>query len=224
MAESKISAKLIKDDEKELKLYQDYLDGLAQKNPVSSEVFSNKGVEHASILMATLLANTDRQISMYCQGLRPGILCGKHEGDGNGYEGSYWFEFKKFFKERIKSDSFTKGSIRILIQKKDWIGNAPFRIIIDALVDPKLAEKIQVKLISNEARKNIEKVLGEDKDVNYNFSIYDNIAFRLEYEPDNYRALGSFNSPLWCSMLLELFDDAFKTATDINNDILKQTA
>ena len=224
MAENKKSAELIKDTEKALKLYQDYLDGLARKNPVSSEIFSNKGVDHASILMATLLANTDHLMDMYCQGLRPGILCGVKEGDNKGAEGAYWHEFKKFFQERIKSNDFTNGSIRILIQKKDWIQNAPFRIIGEALADSSINEKIQIKIISDEARFGIEKALGQAKDVNYNFSIYDRKAFRLEYEPDNYRALGSFNSPSWCSLLLELFNNAFATATDIKDEILQLRA
>ncbi|MBR4919095.1 MAG: hypothetical protein IKZ56_13245 [Bacteroidales bacterium] len=221
MAENKKSAELIKDSEKALKLYQNYLDGLAQKNPVSSEIFSNKGIDHASILMATLLANTDHSMDMYCQGLRPGILCGEQEGDNTGAEGAYWYEFKKFFQERIQSDDFTNDSIRILIQKKNWIKNAPFRLIREVLANPDLSKKIQVRIISDEARTSIEKALGEDSDVNYNFSIYDGKAFRLEYEPDNYRALGSFNSPSWCSLLLKLFDNAFNTATDIKGEILQ---
>ena len=95
------SVELKQEKEKELESYHSYLNGLASQDPTSSDIFSNKGVAHASILMATLMANTDHKIDMYCTGLRPGILCGRDENDPDGFKGAYWEEF-----EKLISDSF----------------------------------------------------------------------------------------------------------------------
>jgi hypothetical protein len=212
----KRSVKLIREEEKNNSSYQRYLDGLASTNPPSTEIFSNKGEAHASILMATLIANTEHNLDMYCTGLRPGILCG--EGD-DGFKGAYWEEFQHFFNETIKSDAFGDESVRILVQTTEWIDNPPFGVVSNALNDPVTRDKIKVKLISEESKGQIEKILGKQKgeNGNYNFAIFDRKAFRLEYEADSYRALGSFNSPSWTRILTNMFNVAFIKAVDITS-------
>ncbi len=219
------SVTLKQQSEKELTFYQAYLDDLANQKPTSSDIFSNKGIAHASILMATLMANTEHKMDMYCTGLRPGILCGKDDNDESGFRGAYWIEFKKFFLETIKSPDYGENSIRILIQKDDWIENAPFRVVGNALRDSITANKIQVRIITEESKVEIENFLGKpDNDkINYNFAIYDDKAFRLEYEADSYRALGSFNSSSWCNLLSSMFEKAFEKAND-NNTFNKRVA
>lgn len=215
MSETKKMPLLKKEDETNLKSYQDYLTGLAQQEPVSSEIFTNQGKGHASILMATLLSNTEHSLDMYCQGLRPGILCGRKEGDGEGYEGAYWDEFKNFFREKITSKEFANNSIRILIQSEKWLENAPFKEVSDALKKEETRDKISVRVIRKDDKEWIEDSLGKKASINYNFSIYDNKAFRLEYEPDEYHAIGSFNSPSWCDLLSRMFIRSYDAATDI---------
>lgn len=167
--------------------------------------------------MATLLANTEHKLKMYCQGLRPGILCGKNEGDGEGFEGAYWEVFKTFFSETLKSkhNDFQEDCIRILIQDTKWLNNQPFNIISKALNDPITASKIVVKKIRDKEREKIESILGNENYSNYNFATFDDKAFRLEYEPNEYKAMGSFNNPSWCTTLNTLFDYAFNNAEDI---------
>ncbi|MBO4876037.1 MAG: hypothetical protein J5542_12100 [Bacteroidales bacterium] len=203
------SVELKNDEEREIKFYQKYLDGLAQGSSVSSEIFTNKGKAHASILMATLLANTTKKLKMYCKGLTPGILCGKKEGDGDGFEGAYWAEFKYFFKEKIKSIE----KVEILLQEKTYLSNEPFKIIEKACEENK--NKIEVKKITPESKEKIEKFLGNENGEEYNFAVFDDRAFRLEYKPEDYQAIGSFCNPTWCKMLSQLFDYAFKDAEDI---------
>ena len=161
---------------------------------------------------------------MYCQGLRPGILCGRKEGDGEGFEGAYWEEFKKFFSETISSPNFADNSIRILIQNEQWLEYAPFQKVAEALCNDATKNKIIVKIITPEDRDQIESSLGKKDHVNYNFSIYDGMAFRLEYEPDEYQAIGSFNNPSWCSALGGLFSFAFKNAADITEKVREKRA
>lgn len=212
----KRSVKLIRDEEKNISSYQKYLDELASENPPSTEIFSNKGEAHASILMATLIANTEHYLDMYCTGLRPGILCG--EGD-DGFKGAYWDEFQRFFNETIVSEAFVDESVRILVQREDWLYNPPFGVVGNALRNPATQNKIKVKLISKESKEQIEKILGNPKgeNGNYNFAIFDRKAFRLEYEADSYRALGSFNSPSWTKILTNMFNVAFDKALDITS-------
>lgn len=205
------SVELINEKEHAIKYYQAFLDRLAQGDTISSEIFTNRGEAHASILMATLLANTTKKLKLYCRGLSPGILCGKTEGDGNGFEGAYWNEFKSFFKDRKKYESI---QVEILIQNTKWLYNMPFNIISEAIK----TSKIQVKKIKDDSKKRIESLLGNANGENYNFAIFDEKAFRLEYNPNNYQAMGSFHNPSWCRLLTYLFDEAFQKADPIKKD------
>ncbi len=209
------SVELIKDEEKKISFYQTYLDNLAQGDSVSSEIFRNKGEAHASILMATLLANTVESLKLYCRGLTPGILCGKNENDGTGFEGAYWYEFKRFFDNTIKSVRFQNNSVQILIQEDRYLDNQPFLKVKQALQDPETKNKIKVKKITSDLKKEIDSFLGNSKGENYNFAIFDGRAFRLEYNPDTYQAIGSFRSLSWCDLLGALFDKAFDQAEEI---------
>lgn len=206
------SIELINDKEREIKFYQTYLDNLAQGSTISSEIFRNKGEAHASILMATLLANTEKTLKLYCRGLTPGILCGKEEKDGIGFEGAYWEEFKRFFDNTIKSSKFNNNSIQILIQDDSYLNNQPFIKVKAALRNPETKNKIQVRKITPNSKAEIDKFLGNSKGENYNFAVFDGKAFRLEYNPDTYQAIGSFHSLSWCNLLGALFDKAFNQA------------
>lgn len=228
MSENKSIVDLVTSEEQEYEYYRDYLNGLAQSNPVSTEIFNNSGEIHASILMATLLANTEKKLNMYCQGLRPGILCGMNEGDGMGLEGTYWQTFRSFFNEKISKNNFGENSVRILIQKVDWVDYQPFKVVRSALksCNTGKCKKIVVKLIEKENEKKIESLLGniknndkESDESDYNFSVYDDKAFRLEYEPNKYRAIGSFNCESWSSQLNGIFDKAFSSAMDITDKL-----
>ena len=209
------SIKLIKKEEQEICFYQTYLDNLAQGDSVSSEIFRNKGKAHASILMGTLLANTESSLKLYCRGLTPGILCGKEEKDGDGFEGVYWEEFKLFFKDTIKSSAFEEDSVQILIQEDTFLGNQPFMRVREAMQNPELKNKISVRKITADSKAQIDDFLGNKKGEKYNFAIFDGKAFRLEYDPDTYQAIGSFHSLSWCKLLGTLFDTAFEQAEQI---------
>jgi hypothetical protein len=210
------SVELINEKEREIKFYQTYLDKLAQGKSISSEIFTNRGEAHASILMATLLANTTNTLKLYCRGLTPGLLCGKTEGDGEGFEGAYWAEFKQFFQSTIKSERFGTNSVEILIQEDKYLEYQPFQTIKQALQNEAIKSKIKIKKITDGSKKDIERVLGNGNGENYNFAIFDGHAFRLEYNPDDYQAIGSFNNPTWCNLLTKLFDSAFSKATEIS--------
>lgn len=206
---------LLNEEEKKLSSYKEYLEDLAINN--NNGVIFNAGKAHASILMATLLANTCKSLKMYCTGLRPDIL--------DGFQGSYWDVFQKFF-ERIDSEHFKKNSIQILLQEDDRIEEmkknpdkiTPFSILKKAT--KKFPNIIVIKKIKADGKKKIEDDLGGlpqvKSDYNINFSVFDNKAFRLEYMPKEYKAIGSFDNVDWCKRLSCCFDGVF------NNQNLSQ--
>jgi hypothetical protein len=227
MAENEENKLLITDGEKELSYYLDYLQNLETQK--SDEIFSNEGDAHASILMGKLLEGTQKSLLMYCCGLRPGILCGKDEQqdkkNGGGYRGSYWKVFKKFFTD----DEIYNKKVKILIQTKEYTNNLPFKIVKDSL---KKNNNIEVKKIDDKWKNfidifldaivppniyeyNKQRNLGSGKS-KYNFSVFDKERFRLEYDIDSYKAIGSFNSKSWCDILTALFDKAFEDAEPVN--------
>lgn len=207
---------LVTEDEKKLSYYREYL--LKLKREQSNEIFTNKGEAHASILMGTLLESTRKSLSMYCVGLRPGILCGRLEeqGNENGYQGFYWKVFKHFFTETIKEERFKEESIKILIQDDKYLQYQPFKIVKNAYDCPETKRKIVVKKITESCESRIKKILGGDESTDkFNFSVFDDDKFRLEYDPDNYMAIGSFNDKSWNKILKQLFDEAFDSAVPV---------
>ena len=214
------SVTLKRREEEDIKYYQEYLEKLAEKRfddlkhgkDGSYEIIENKDKARASIFMATLLANTTKTLKLYCRGLSPGILCGETEEDSKGFRGAYWEEFKKFFETTIDTKVF---AIQILLQSREYLGNLPFKKIKEAS-ERINNSKIQVRAIRSDDKEKIDNELKKRKrGHDYNFAIFDGRAFRLEYDPDEYMAIGSFSSPSWCAELNMLFDDAFKNADRI---------
>ncbi|GEM_PF-3438340 len=208
----------IKLEEKNAEEYIKYIQNLADKRD-PSDIYYNEGKPYASILMATLLCNTHTSLKMYCTGLRPGILCGKYEGDGKGYEGAYWTAFKDFFTEsNIKKISNKHGKIQILIQKKNWIGNLPFKRVFDC--QKKCPGTIEVRWIKKKGISNLFSILHNNNSIGKdNFAIFDGRAYRIEYDPDRFMASGSFNDVEMCTFLSKIFDKEFESATEITSPL-----
>ena len=200
MAEIK-SIELVTDAEKKLDSYREFLEGLAKREKTG--IITNKGKEHASILMATLLANTDKSLKMYCTGLLPDIL--------DELNGAYWKVFQEFFKNREKLKSV---KVEILVQDdhraKVEMGE-PFKVLKMAQeIDPNY---ITIKLIKENGKKKINDYLGFEEDINVNFSVFDSKAFRLEYDTKEYKAIGSFDDENRCKILSDIFDTVFNDST-----------
>lgn len=179
--------------EKILKEYQEYLERLAAEN--SEEIFTNAGIEHASVLMATMFKNTQCRIRMYSTGLRPNLITTE----------PYFEEFKKFF------NNMTDKDVSIMVEELSAIDALPFTIVKSAM--RKFPDKIKVRLIKPEDRAKINEELGFE---HCNFTIFDGQRFRLEYEPSEYKAIGSFNHNDWAERLIALYDNAFNSGDDIN--------
>ncbi len=180
--------------EQELKDYQAFLAQLLKNN--SSEIFTNGGKKHASILMEMLLQNTKDRIRMFATGLKPELITSE----------PYINEFRKLF-----TPENSVSNIQILVEVDDYINDEPFKIVRDA-INSKINKHIEVKKITEEDNAIIGEELGYSP---CNFSVFDETKFRLEYDPKAYKAFGSFNHGEWSKKLISLFDEVFARAKAI---------
>lgn len=199
--------------------YLKYLSNMIEERKENEgKLFYNEGKPFASLLMATLLKNTHTSLKMYCTGLRPGILCGKDEGDGKGYEGAYWEAFKEFFTtSNIKN--YSKNAIQILVQTDKWKENLPFRRVFEC--QKEYPEQVSVRIIKRSSIRYLFGLLNDTVRLGKNnFAIFDGTAYRMEYNPDRFLAKGSFNDPKTCSFLSDLFDEEFCKSEIVINPLL----
>lgn len=174
-----------------LRKYEEYLNKLADTE--SSEVFSNGGIRYASILMSVLFNRTQSNVRIFCEGFKPDLINTE----------PYISALRTFLSE-------TDKSIKVLVEKTDYVNEEPFRILKEAASNRQNDGSILFRQITNEDKKGIFNQL---KTENCNFAIFDFEKFRFEYSPCDYKAFGSFNDPRRCGTLISLFDKAFENAT-----------
>lgn len=175
--------------------YENYLNVLASMN--SQELFSNGGVYYASILMSVLLNNTDDIARIYCKGFRCDLI--RRE--------PYWSALKEYLD---KSDH----KLLVMVENGGHIGEEPLQLL--QRIKHKRQEKgkgdtIEVRVITPKGKEMITKKYGGP----CNFAIFDDNKFRYEYDPDNFKAYGSFNQPKTCKKLKDIFESAFEIATPL---------
>lgn len=180
----------------QLKFYETYLENLASES--SSDLFCNGGVEYASILMSVLLKNTKNIVRIYCKGFRPNLITRE----------PYWSALKKYLEE-------SRHQIMVLIQSSDCIEQRPLRYL-QKIKEERRAKNhedntIMVKRISPQARSEISKIYGQD----CNFAVFDDDKFRYEYDPEGFKAYGSFNQPETCGKLATVFDKIFQDENSV---------
>ena len=176
--------------------YENYLDNLIKNN--SDEIFTNKGMEHAPILMSRLFDCTESEVRMYCEGFKPALI----------KKGVYWDSLKKYLE--------SGKSMKVLVEKADWINEEPFKLLMNERNKRRERnpddETIQYRIVNNESR----KVIGDKILMSHcNFSVFDDNKFRLEVSPKEYKAYGSFNDPVKSKALIETFNDAFGVSQEI---------
>ncbi|MFI3262018.1 MAG: hypothetical protein R3Y26_03810 [Rikenellaceae bacterium] len=163
--------------------YKDYLERLLESD--SDDVFMNSGVEHVNVLLSTLFDNTHKTVRMFSNGLELKGVCGKEE-------------YEKSLKCLIGSDDLEFVKVMLVSQPND--DNRIYKLL-------KESDKVEIKIITPEVQKYLSSNL---KYKECNFSVYDDKMFRLEYEPLEYKAAGSFNFPKMANALSGIFDEAFK--------------
>lgn len=175
----------------ELEEYRKYLERLAESR--STDMFSNGGKEHASILMSVLLKDTKRAL-IYAMGFRPDLITTE----------PYWSELEIYLNN-------PQNELFVLVETPDYMNDGPL-VRLHETINRRQDNTVQVRQISPQGREFIEDRFGKDK---CNFAVFDNNKFRFEYDPDNFKAFGSFNQPENCEILSNLFFDAFNASTPL---------
>lgn len=171
--------------------YKAFLKNLAKTG--SSKLFTNGGKEYASILMSVLLDNTNSVARIFSYGFRPDLVSTE--------------EYKQAL-ERFLSSSYKE--VMVMVESDEAIDKEPIRMLKEAY--QRDSHRVSLKLITPEDRKDlIEKLGGGHR----NFAVFDNDKYRMEYDPDDFKAFGSFNDVETCARLTLLFDNAFEKATSL---------
>lgn len=171
-----------------LSSYRKYLEGLAASN--SSERFSNGGKDYAPILMSVLFDNTVSIVRVYAKGFRPELIT----------EPVYWSSLQKFLSKY--------KTIQVLVETADYRNESPIQAVkIASEQNPNTG----VRLISDEDKKTFDEILGG----HVNFAVFDTNKFRMEYDPNDFKAFGSFNDPETSKKLITLFDKAYNNAKNV---------
>lgn len=175
--------------------YRAYLEHLAKEK--SQILFSNGGKEYAAILMSILLNNTQESICMFCEGFKPDLIT----------EPDYWEALTKYV-------NATNKTLKVLVNSTDYINAKPLRLLFEAIKKSPGDNRIQIKIISKEGREIIRKQFNGELN---NFAVFDDSMYRLEYNPTEYKAFGSFNRPEESKMLKKLFNEAFDKSRKLND-------
>ena len=174
-----------------LKNYKDYLDGLIRVR--SNAIFTNGGKEHASILMSKMFEQTNQEIRMYCEGFKPDLITLPP------YIGA--------LEEYLKSGK----KLRVLIEDDFYTNVNPFNLLREER-SKRCDDTIQYRLVNDVSR----AIIKNFSEGHCNFAVFDEDKFRLEISPEEYKAVGSFNSPNRAQVLIDVFEEAFDKANEIN--------
>lgn len=174
--------------------YRDYLTKLVKEN--SPLLFSNGGKEYASILMSILLENTSRSICMFCEGFKPDLIIEK----------DYWEALSKYLAQ-------TEKTLHVLVNSDAYVDAKPLQTLFAKQAERNNDDTIQIRLITAEGRNDI---MAQFNGALNNFAVFDDNMYRLEYEPSEYKAFGSFNDPEDAKLLLELFNKVFEKSEPLN--------
>lgn len=178
----------------QLKEYEVFLDNLATTK--SPEIFTNGGIQHASILMSKLLQYTNTEACFFSEGFKPELIMNYYES--------------------LKSYLESGKQIKVLLEKNDYVNDDPFQLLVEFANKRKEngdVSSIQCRLITKESRAFLENLNSS----HYNFSVFDNDKFRLEFDPENYRAMGSFNDEIRVLNLKNIFYKAFEASEPLIN-------
>lgn len=171
--------------------YKTFLKNLAKTG--SSKLFTNGGKEYASILMSVLLDNTNSVARIFSYGFRPDLVS----------TSEYKQALERFLKTPYKE-------IRVMVETEEAVDQEPIRMLKEAYQSS--PDQVSLKLITPEDREDLITQLGGG---HRNFAVFDEEKYRMEYDPDDFKAFGSFNDVETCSRLTSLFDKAFEKATSL---------
>lgn len=172
-------------DIQKLEEYRRYLERLAENR--STDMFSNGGIKHTSVLISVFLQSTNSIARVYSYGVKSEWMP----------TDSKWYGLTDYL-------NYPKHKLLLLVENPNCIDDEMLRIIKESRSCNK--DTIQIRQISEKGKQMIVDKLGQDSCY---FAVFDNDKFRFEYEPENFKSFGSFNKPDDCKILIELFDSVF---------------
>ncbi len=173
--------------------YKKFLEDLARNN--STDLFTNGGKEYASILMSVLYHFTQNEVRLFCSGFGPSLI--KTE--------PYWSALIDFLNDKNKT-------LKVLVETDEYKNGEPMTHLKKVKETRENKGSIIVKQISNEDKKLISEKVGSE---HCNFAVFDDNKFRFEHAPEDYKAYGSFNRPVECAFLMNVFDAAFNNSQKV---------
>ncbi|MBR5087724.1 MAG: hypothetical protein IKX31_12050 [Muribaculaceae bacterium] len=176
-----------------LEKYVKYIEKLAKER--SCEIFTNGGIEYASHLMAVLFRNTKSEARLFCHGFRPDLICKQ----------PYWDALKDYLKD-------DKKILHVLVESEDFLNDEPMELLRRTKSN-RGDDTIDFRLIG---QKDCQKIFNVLNWADCNFAVFDHDKFRFEYDPEGFKAFGSFNHEKNCEILVNLFDEAFNNALLLN--------
>jgi hypothetical protein len=174
----------------ELQQYKELINHLAETK--STQFYTNGDKEHAEIILSTIFSHTKKILRIY------------RMGNNNGF---------------TSAPPYKDALLNALAPKNtDDSSTEPFLITCLILVhnteDPLFDDingcsNVTILKITDDATEHIKQNISL-QNKNVNFAIGDDDMFRLEIEPTQYKAIGSFNNKPITKRLIELFDEAFE--------------
>jgi len=153
--------------------------------------FDNKGNEHASVVLENMLKYAKKSFKIYT---------GNFNGDVANNDA-----FLKYFNKFIEN----KNEVKVIIESlpDDEVNySKALKRIIDLNNNP--AYNVKYKLATEAFKKELENIFQNKKPCH--FSISDSKAYRVEIEPNTYKAIVNFNDPQITQKLELIFDNFFK--------------
>ena len=133
---------------------------------------------------------------MFCEGFKPDLIT----------QPIYWDALLEYLKD-------TDKSLRVLVNSNSYIDAKPLQTLFSKQSERNNDDTIQIRVITEEGRNAIKAQFNGALN---NFAVFDCLMYRLEYDPTDYKAFGSFNNPDDAELLLNLFNKVFEKSQPLN--------
>lgn len=134
---------------------------------------------------------------MFCEGFKPDLI----------KQQDYWKALSAYLEQKDRT-------LKVLVNSDAWVAQDPLQTLFKKQLERGNDNTIQVRLITDEGRNTIRAQFNGAMN---NFAVFDTKMYRLEYNPNEYKAFGSFNNPDDAELLLKLFNNVFENSKPLSN-------
>lgn len=174
-----------------LSTYENRIHEFAEK--LDPFIFSNEGIDHAEIVFSEIYEHAKDSICIFCGNLSEQLT-----------------SRPKLFNS-LSSYLDSGKELKLLIESRPEEMSPALTKIIDA---SRKNSKIQCRVLEDSVGINSHFNFNDNKRVH--FTVADKRTFRLEIEPENYKAFCSFNNFEIGERLTQIFNQYFEKSQSIN--------